>query len=108
MAPAKKYGHLRSAVTWRMEKKKRKRFLASFIGTKKDSLENSIELLVRSGDIANAGMEAIQKQHEKGFSATIKIGNDIYRVFPDGKKVKIATINIEPVKIKENILQIPQ
>lgn len=106
MAPVKKYAHLRQAITWRM--KKRKRFLASIIGSKNDSLENSIELLVRNGDIANAGMEAIQKQHEKGFSATIKIGKDIYRIYPGGRREKIATIETEPVEIKENILQIPQ
>ena len=89
---------------WRHKRSSKKSFLSIFA---KRSLEDTIESLARKGIIANAALQAIEKQHHMGLSVTIKEGNAIYRLHPDGRKEIISDHLLVPVNIQQDILQIP-
>lgn len=72
------------------------------------SLENSIEPLARKGIIAKAGKEAIREQLKKGLIVTIKRGDSIYYIYPDGRTEIIRHQSAPQVNIPQDILQIPE
>jgi hypothetical protein len=73
----------------------------------KKSLEDTIESLTRRGIIAKAGLRAIKDQHEKGLAVTLKIGDSIYCLYPNGRKEEISRSSMSPARIEQDFLQIP-
>ena len=98
----KKYRLRRVKPIWRNSARRKN------VKVDKSSLEDSIEQLARGGIIAKAGRRAIEEQLKNGLSVTIKMGNNIYYIYPDGRTEIILHQPIQLVNISQDILQIPE
>jgi hypothetical protein len=99
-----KYNFRNSKPHWRHKKIFRNWFSGS---SRRKTLEDTIESLARRGIIAKAGLDAIKDQHEKGLAVTLKIGDSIYCLYPNGRKEEISHNYSSSVHIEQDILQIP-